>query len=257
MPTRLPVVLGHEGAGIIEAVGPGVTEVRPGQRVALSWAPDRGRCENCLRELPHLCTDVVPAMFAGGMLDGTHRLWRAGEPVYHYSLISSFAERAVVPAASCIPIGEDIPFAIAALVGGVVATGVGAVWRTARVGPAERVVVFGCGGVGLSAILGARATGAIPVVAVDTRPEKLEAARSVGATDTVLWRGDSAATAAEVRTVTGGGVDFAFEASGRPEAMLSAFESTRVRGTTVLIGLPEPGAVLPLPALAIRVESDG
>ena len=157
--TRCPAVLGHEGAGVVEAVGPRVTRVRPGDHVALSWAPSCGECAECLRELPHLCATAWPAMGAGGLLDGTTRLSRDGEPVYHYSFISSFAEASVVPERSCVPIPRDVPFAIAGLVGCAISTGIGAVWRTAGVRPGDRVAIVGCGGVGLSALLGAVAAG--------------------------------------------------------------------------------------------------
>ncbi len=251
IPSRLPAVLGHEGAGVVEAVGPGVDTLSPGQHVALSWLPYCGHCENCVRELPHLCTSAWPAMFAGGLLDGTTRLSRDGEPLYHYSLVSSFAEHAVLPAASCIPIPQDVPFPIAALVGCAVTTGVCAAWRTARVAPADRVAVFGCGGVGLSAILGAAAAGAAPIVAVDAQPAKLQAALRLGATDAILWSDGPDTVAREVSGASAGGVDFAFEASGRPEAMQAAFLSTRVRGSAVLIGIPSPTDELCVPAISI------
>jgi Zn-dependent alcohol dehydrogenase len=251
IPTRVPAVLGHEGAGVVQAVGPGVRAVAPGQHVALSWAPYCGHCENCLRELPHLCTDAWPAMFAGGLLDGTTRLSRDGEPLYHYSLVSSFAEYAVVPAASCVPIPQEVPLAVAALVGCAVTTGVGAVWWTARVRPGDRVAVYGCGGVGLSAVLGAAAAGASDIVAVDPQPAKLEAALDLGATDAVLWDDAADVVAEKVVARTAGGVDYAFEATGRPEAMQAACASTRVRGAAVLIGIPAPTDELRIPAISI------
>jgi Zn-dependent alcohol dehydrogenase len=249
--TRCPAVLGHEGAGIVEAVGPGVTAVAPGGRVALSWLPACGACEQCLRDLPHLCAAAFPAMDAGGLLDGTSRLSRDGEPVYHYSLLSTFAEHAVVPEASCIPIADDVPFAVAALVGCAVTTGVCAAWRTAEVRPGDRVCVVGCGGVGLSAVMGAAAAGASPVVAVDMSLERAQAAAEFGATDAVAWAGDADATAEAVRERSGGGVDHAFEATGRPEAMRTAFLSTRPRGQAVLIGIPREDAELRVPARMI------
>ena len=150
--TRCPAVLGHEGAGIVEAVG-GDVSLRPGTRVALSWMPSCGRCEECLRALPHLCRTAWRGMETGGLLDGTPRLSRDGLPVYHYSYLSTFARHAVVPAACCIPIEEDVPAEVAAIVGCAVSTGLGAVWRTAGVRKDDRVAVFGCGGVGLSAVL--------------------------------------------------------------------------------------------------------
>ncbi|HEX5027467.1 MAG TPA: Zn-dependent alcohol dehydrogenase [Gaiellaceae bacterium] len=250
-----PCVLGHEGAGVVEAVGDGVTRVRVGDHVALSWAPWCGDCDECRRELPQLCSTVWPAMGTGGLMDGTPRLSRDGEPVFHYSFLSTFAEACVVPERSCVPIPKDIPFDVAALVGCAVTTGVGAVWRTAGVQRGDRVAIVGCGGVGLSALIAAVAAGAEPVVAVDAAPAKLDVAKSFGATGAVLWQGDAASTADAVREASGGGVDYAIEATGRPEAMEAAFLSTRTRGAAVLIGIPRSDAVLTLPATTIpRME---
>jgi Zn-dependent alcohol dehydrogenase len=253
--TRCPAVLGHEGAGVVEATGPGVTLVAPGDHVALSWAPSCGRCTECLRELPQLCSTAWPAMGEGGLLDGTSRLSRDGEPVYHYSFISSFAEATVLPERSCVRIPDDVPFEVAGLVGCAVTTGVGAVWRTAGVRPGDRVAVVGCGGVGLSAVMAAAAAGAGTVLAVDVSEQKLADAMGFGATGGVLWADSPEATAEAVREASGGGVDYAIEATGRPDAMLAAFLSTRQRGAAVLIGIPREDAVLPLPALSIpRME---
>jgi S-(hydroxymethyl)glutathione dehydrogenase / alcohol dehydrogenase len=249
--TRCPAVLGHEGAGVVEAIGAGVTAVVPGDRVALSWLPACGVCEQCRRDLPHLCEAAFPAMDAGGLLDGTSRLSRDGKPVYHYSLLSTFAERTVVPEASCIPIAADVPFAVAALVGCAVTSGVCAAWRTARVAPGDRVAVFGCGGVGLSAVMGAASAGAQPVVAVDVSLERAEAAAEFGATAAVVWDAGADATAELVRAASGGGVDHAFEATGRPDAMRAAFLSTRPRGHAVLMGIPRLDADLCVPARLI------
>ena len=254
-PVRCPVVLGHEGAGVVEAIGPGVRRVAVGEHVALSWAPSCGECAECRRALPHLCSTAWPAMGLGGLLDGTSRLSRDGQTVYHYSFISSFAQACVLPERSCVPIPADVPFAVAGLVGCAVSTGIGAVWRTAGVRPGERVAIFGCGGVGLSALLGAVAVGAAPIVAVDVSEQKLAFAAELGATDGVLWAGSAEETAEAVRAVSGGGVDYAIEATGRTEAMQAAFLSTRVRGAAVLIGIPRPDAELTLPALSIpRME---
>ena len=253
--TPCPAVLGHEGAGVVEAVGERVARVAVGDHVALSWAPWCGECDECRRDLPQLCSTVWPAMGTGGLMDGTPRLSRDGEPVYHYSFLSTFAEACVVPERSCVPVPDDVPFDVAALVGCAVTTGVGVVWRTAGVRPGERVAVIGCGGVGLSALMAAVAAGAEPVIAVDAVPGKLDVARSFGATDAVLWQGGAAETAAAVRHVSGGGVDYAIEATGRPEAMETAFLSTRARGAAVLIGIPRADAVLSLPAATIpRME---
>ena len=178
-----------------------------------------------------------------------------GEAVFHYSFLSTFADACVVPERSCVPIPRDVPFEIAGLVGCAVSTGVGAVWRTAGVRPGDRVAVLGCGGVGLSALMAAVAVGAEPVIAVDVAPQKLDVARSFGATAGVLWQGGPEETAAAIRTASSGGVDYAIEATGRPEAMLAAFLGTRARGAAVLIGIPRAEAVVALPALSIpRME---
>ena len=253
--TPCPAVLGHEGAGIVEVLGEGVASVALGDHVTLSWAPSCGRCAECIRELPQLCQAAWPAMSAGALLDGTTRLSRDGEPLHHYSLISSFAEACVVPERSCVVIPKDVPFDVAGLVGCAVTTGIGAVWNTARVRPGDRVAVVGCGGVGLSALLGALAAGASEIVAVDVSEAKLDVARELGATTVVLWAGTPEATAEAVRDTTGGGVDFAVEATGRPHAMVAAFLSTRNRGAAVLVGIPREDAVLAVPALSIpRME---
>jgi alcohol dehydrogenase len=254
VPTRCPAVLGHEGAGVVEQAGEGVA-LAPGTPVVLSWLPACGVCEECLRDLPHLCANAWAGMAKGGLLDGRPRLSRDGDPIYHYCFLSSFAEYAVVPARCCVPMPPGVPFEIAALVGCAVTTGTGAVWRTAGVRPGERVCVIGCGGVGMSAVLGAAAVGADPIVAIDVSEEKLAAALSFGATHAVRWADGAEQTAQRVREAAGGGVDYAFEATGRTEAGLAAFLSTRARGAAVLIGIPAEDAVLPLPALQIpRLE---
>ena len=248
--TRCPAVLGHEGSGVVEAIGSGV-DLRVGTHVALSWMPACGRCEECVRGLTHLCRTAWTGMSHGGLLDGTPRLsWEKG-PIYHYSYLSTFAQAAVVPERCVIPIPQDVPFDVAALVGCAVSTGIGAVWNTAGVRPGERVAVIGCGGVGLSAVLGAHAIGASPVIAVDVSDEKLALAGGLGVTSTVRWAGTAEATAELIREASGGGVDYAIEATGRPEAMLAAFLSCRKRGAAVLIGISRADAVLPLPAIEI------
>lgn len=253
--TPWPVVLGHEGAGVVEAIGEGVTRVAVGDHVALSWTPSCGNCAECLRDLPQLCSTIWPVMGAGGLMDETSRLSRGGETVYHYCFLSTFAEACVVHERSCIPILRDVPFDVASLVGCAVTTGVGAVWNTAGVRPGDRVAVIGCGGVGLSALMAAVAVGAEPVIAVDTAPGKLETAKELGAAAGVVWAGTAEETAEAIRDASGGGVDYAIEATGRGEAMLTAVLATRGRGAAVLIGIPRADTVVPLPALTIpRME---
>jgi len=250
--TLCPAVLGHEGAGIVEEIGEHVTRVRPGDHVALNWLPACGVCAECARGFSWLCSTAWEGMSTGGLEDGTTRLSRAGEPIYHYCYVSTFAEAGVVSERSCVPIPSDVPFEIAALVGCGVTTGVGAVARTVETKPGDRFALIGCGGVGLSALLAAAALGADPIIAVDVVQEKIDVALTLGATDGVLWQGSPEATAAAVRDVTGGGVDVAVEATGRPEAMLAAYLSTRKRGAAVLVGIPREGTVVEIPAGTIQ-----
>jgi Zn-dependent alcohol dehydrogenase len=250
-----PIVPGHEGAGVVEEVGEGVEHVAPGDHVALSWAPYCGTCEECLRDLPHLCSTAWPLMLAGGLLDGTTRLRFGGAEVHHYCFLSSFADRAVVPARSCVRIPDDVPFEVAALLGCAVTSGVCAVWRTAGVRPGDRVAVIGTGGTGLSAVMGAAASGASAIVAVDRRDERLARARDLGATATVPWGGEPEDVAAAVVEASGGGVDYAIDCTGRPGPMRAAFLSTRKRGAAVMAGIPRADAEFTVPARSIpRME---
>ena len=224
-----PLVPGHEGAGMVEALGEGVRDLAVGDHVALSWAPYCGHCDECLRDCRTLCSTAWPMMLQGGLLDGTTRLSFGGAVVHHYCFLSSFSERAVVPARSCVRIPDDVPFEVAALLGCAVTSGVCAVWRTAQVRPGDRVAVFGLGGTGLSAVLGAVAAGASQIVAVDARQSRLERALALGASAALLWEGEPDDVAISVTEASGGGVDFAFETAGRPANMRAAFLSTRAR----------------------------
>jgi S-(hydroxymethyl)glutathione dehydrogenase / alcohol dehydrogenase len=209
----MPVVLGHEGAGVVEELGEGVTDLAPGDHVVLSWLPSCGRCFYCTQGRPILCEWSTPAMLAGTMPDGTTRLSRNRGPIYHYSFLSTFAERCVVPEQSCVPIRKDAPFEVAALVGCAVMTGIGAAMNRAKVEPGSSVAVFGAGGVGLSAVIGSRLAGAGTVIAVDPLPFKRELAQELGATHALdPTNGD---VAASVRELTAGrGADYAFDAAG-------------------------------------------
>ncbi len=249
----LPAVLGHEGAGVVEAVGPEVTRVRPGDHIVLNWAPDCGHCFYCQRGKPNLCDTFTGPIWAGVMLDGTPRLRRkGGEPVYHYCGLASFAEQAVVPQESCISIRQDVPLPVAALVGCAVATGVGAAFYTAGVRPGESVAVIGCGGVGLNVLQGAALCGAETIIAIDSSAAKMALARQFGATHTVLSDGDAAKTLGAVRELTGGrGADHAFEAVGAPALQELGLELIRPGGTLSLVGLSAMGTATNLPGAVI------
>ena len=245
----MPVVAGHEGAGVVEAVGEGVTSIRPGDHVVLSWTPDCGHCFYCLRGKPNLCETFVGPIWAGTMLDGTPRLSLDGKPVYHFCGLATFATHAVVPEQSCVAVRKDVPLTVAALVGCAVATGVGAAMYTASVRPGDSVVVFGCGGVGLSILQGAKLCGAQTLIAVDRNSAKLALSRQFGATHAFLADGK---VIDEVRNVTGGrGVEHAFEAVGLPQVQETALEAVRPGGTLTLAGLSAMGTGTNLPGAVI------
>lgn len=231
----MPLVAGHEGAGVVVAVGPGVTRVNLGDHVVLNWSPDCGRCFYCQRGKPNLCETFLAPIWAGTMLDGTPRLRYRRDPVYHFCGLASFAEYAVVSEQSCIPIRRDVPLAVAALVGCAVSTGVGAVFYTAGVKPGDSVVVLGCGGVGLNIIQGAALSGAAAIIAIDNNPQKESLARLFGATHFIL-SGDKVRQ--EVTNLTSGrGADYVFEAVGLPSLQELGLRLTRAGGTLVLVGL--------------------
>ena len=238
-PAALPIVLGHEGAGVIESVGEGVPESRIGEHVVLTFAPPCGRCRFCLEGRANLCLDAAACMEAGTMRDGTTRLHRGGERVHHLALVSSFADHAVVPASGAIPVTEELEPGLACLLGCGVTTGVMSVTRRANVRPGESVAVFGCGGVGLAAILGARLVSAEPLIAVDPLPAKRQMALDMGATHAV--DPDAGDPAEQIRAIVPGGVDCALEAIGVAAVADQAFRSVRDGGTTVLIGQPAMG----------------
>ena len=249
-PHPAPGVLGHEGSGVIEEVGAGVEGLEPGDHVVLSWLPYCGACRRCASGRPYLCENLA-AFDAGFLGDGTVRFHKGELPI-HSNVPSSFAERTVVPANTAIRVDPSLPLGQVALLGCAVMTGVGAVLNTARVRPGESVVVIGCGGVGLSAIQGARIAGASPIVAVDVVPGKLDLARELGATETVLGGGDDPEAA--VRAVLPGGTDHSFEALGSSDTIELATRVTAPGGTAVLVGMAAPDARPTIDALTVTVE---
>ncbi|GLX93754.1 zinc-binding dehydrogenase [Herbidospora sp. NBRC 101105] len=241
----LPVVPGHEGTGVIEAVGPGVTRFRPGDRVCLMWRPRCGQCRNCLVGRPALCEAAGVMVGSGGLLDGTTRLSADGEKVHHLLGVSCFAEYCVVSERAVVPVPDGVPPEVAAIAGCAVITGVGAVLNAIGECAGDGIVVFGAGGVGLSAVLGAVLAGANPIVVVDVVAERLETAERLGATHVV----DASAVdvAAALTAIRPGGAEWAIEAVGRPDTLETAFEALRPGGTLVAVGLGKVGQTFNVP----------
>ena len=231
----MPIVLGHEAAGTVEDVGPGVAELRAGDPVVLSWNPHCGHCFYCEQDQPILCESYLRLGPQAVQFDGTTRLSLGGGPLHHLMFLGAFAEYCVVPAQSAVKVPSEIPFDRACLIGCGVMTGVGAATRIAKVGYGASAVVIGCGAVGLSAVQGARLAGAHRIVAVDIDARKLELARRLGATDTVDASADDALMA--IRELTAGrGADCVFEAAGRPATFRLSAEAVRPGGQIVWLG---------------------
>jgi S-(hydroxymethyl)glutathione dehydrogenase/alcohol dehydrogenase len=236
----LPMVLGHEAAGVVEKVGPGVNMSKPGDHVILNFRPNCGWCRYCTVGRPVLCNGADTARWT--LFDGTVRLHKGNQDIYHFARTASFAEYVVVPQSGAVPVRDDMPLDKACLVGCSVMTGVGSVINTAKVVPGSSVMVIGCGGVGLNVIQGAVLAGAGRIIAVDVLENKLAYAQQFGATDIIdASHGD---TVARVRDLTDGGVDYAFEAIGNSRTILQAYESTRPGGVTTVVGMaPEDDEV--------------
>ena len=232
----LPLVLGHEGAGVVEEVGEGVSDLAPGDHVVFSFIYMCGKCRFCVAGRPVLCLEQGKALTTP--LEGTPRVRDAeGAPLGIFSGCGSMAQYATVSAENLIRIDPQIPLDCAALVGCGVTTGVGAVFNTAKVEPGSSVAVFGCGGVGLSAIQGAAIAGARRIIAIDTLEPKLEMAKKFGATDTILFKDDPVK---ELKKLTGGGPDYAFECVGSGELAATAYRAIRRGGLAVVVGVAKP-----------------
>ncbi len=231
----LPIVLGHEGAGVVEAVGKDVTAVRAGDHVVCSWNPHCGQCFYCEKDLPILCESFARHQPQGHLLDGHSRLSRDGQKVHHFSVVSSHAQYCVVPESGAIAVPREIPFDRACLIGCGVMTGVGAVVRKAQVEPGASVLVIGCGAVGLNVVQGARIAGAQRIVALDRAPAKRTMALTFGATDEIDGMQSNAVEQAKALT-SGRGTDYVFEAAGHPAAFRLAMECVRPGGQVVFLG---------------------
>jgi Zn-dependent alcohol dehydrogenase len=246
LPRTDELILGHEGAGVVEEIGEGVTEFEPGDHVAISWVPQCGECFYCRREQAYLCEVGSPPASAGTMLDGTYRVTCAGKPMPQFLSIGTFAEYAVIPQLSAIKIDPSVDLRAAALIGCGVLTGVGAALRTASIAEGDSVVVIGCGGVGLNVVQGAKLAGAGRIIAIDLAEGKLRMAEKLGATH-VIRAGQDDAREVVMDLTEGRGADVAFEVIGQVATSELALTLTRHGGETVLVGAAPPDAVLALP----------
>ncbi len=253
-PRVMPMVLGHEAAGIVEACGPGVTAFAPGDHVVFSFVPVCGHCDPCAGGRAALCEPGAAANVAGTLLGGTQPFSTgSGDALNHHLGVSGFAERTVVSQRSAVKIDPMLPFEIAALFGCAVMTGVGAVVNTAQLRAGQSIAIFGLGGVGLASLLGAVAAGAYPVVAVDVNPGKLALARELGASH-CIEAGQGVDVPAEIKASITGGVDVAIETVGHEQVLADAYRATRRGGTTITVGLPHPSRMLSLSAVSLVAE---
>lgn len=251
-PRPMPMVLGHEAAGEVIEVGAGVQDIRPGQKVVCAFVPSCGHCAPCREGRPALCEPGAIANGAGELLTGGRRLYAGKNVLHHHLGVSAFAEYAVLSQHSIVPVETELPFSQLALFGCAVMTGVGAVIHTARLPVGASVAVVGLGGVGLSALMGARLAGARQMIAIDTQPAKLALASELGATHTYDARLDNLVEL--VREETGGGLEFVFETAGVVTALVNAYQITRRGGTTVTTGLPHPHHMFSIPQVSIAAE---
>lgn len=251
-PRPVPMALGHEGAGVVEEIGAGVTDLVVGDHVVTAFVPSCGHCAPCAGGRPALCEPGLAANTAGTLLGGGRRLRRGNEEIHHHLGVSAFAEYATLSRNSVVRVDRSLSFAQAAVFGCAVITGTGAVINTADLPKERSVAVIGLGGVGLAALLGARFREATTIVAIDLSEQKLAIAKSLGATHTFNAADPQCAEA--VREATKGGVEFAFEMAGSVKAMELAYRITRRGGTTVTAGLSHPQSIFSIPHVGIVAE---
>lgn len=249
-----PVVLGHEGAGVIEAVGPGVTKFKPGDRVMINWLPACMECPTCLAGRPTLCEKLPATTLQSRMPDGTLRHTTLdGLALKPYLSSATMGDFAVVHQNGLVPLPDDVSFEVGAVIGCAVMTGVGAVLNTAQLTPGSSAAVIGCGGVGLSALLGCALAGCYPLIAVDVEPRKLEFARELGASHTLNAR--EADVVKELRGLTRIGPDYAFDSVGAAGTIVQALTSVRPGGTAVVMGMHALKQEVPIPAAVLIAQN--
>jgi len=256
-PRVMPMALGHEAAGEVVEVGPRPSTFNPGDHVVLAFVPACGECEPCRAGRAALCEPGAAANHAGTLLSGERRLHLSddsgdsGGELNHHLGVSAFSDHIVVSEASAVKVDPGLPYELAALFGCAVLTGVGAAVNAARIEPGQSAVIFGLGGVGLSALLGAVLRGAGTLVAVDVVPEKLALARELGATHAVAAGPDAVA---EIVDITEGGADHTIETVGSARVLADAYAATRRGGCTTTVGLPDPSQMLEIPAVSLVAE---
>ena len=251
-PRPVPIVLGHEAAGEVTEIGAGVSDFKVGDRVVLAFVPSCGECEACLAGRAALCVPGAQTNTAGTLTSGERR-WRGdeGELLHHHLGISAFAEQTIVSELSAVKIPDDLPYELAALFGCAVLTGVGAALNAAEIEPGQTVAIFGLGGVGLAAVMGAKLAGAGRVIAIDPVEHKRALALELGAGD-ALEGGPG--TVEELKAMTDGGPDRVIETAGSAQVLETAYLATRRGGITVTVGLPNPEAMLTIPAVSLVAE---
>ncbi len=250
-----PLVLGHEGAGVVEAVGSRVTRCRPGDRLVVNWLPACEQCPTCLNDRHNLCERLASTTFKALLMDGTSRLRTTdGLPLKHFLSAATMAEHAVIDESSVVPIPDEVPFDIAAVIGCAVATGVGAVMNTAQAQPGLPAVVVGCGGVGLSAILGCRLAGCNPIIAVDVLDSKLEFASALGADD-ILNSSASEDAVKDLGAMTHGGPEYVFDSVGAASTIDLSIRAVRPGGTATIVGLHAAKQAVEIPAGALVLQN--
>jgi NDMA-dependent alcohol dehydrogenase len=242
MPVPMPVVPGHEGAGTVEKVGPGVTTLQPGDHVVMMVAFSCGKCRFCIEGRPTMCVENLPIQSMATLPGGVKRLHKGKHELHHMFGLASYAEYTVVHERSCVKVREDAPLDVVCLLGCGTSTGIGAAINSTGIKPGESIAIYGCGGVGLSAVMGARLAGGGKIIAVDTLDRKLNMAKKLGAD--YLINASQNDPMAKVMEITGGGADYALECIGNVNVMAQAFASIRFGGKLIVVGMAPLGSML-------------